>query len=273
MSSRVIEVRSFTVGLISGLAIGICYRFFGFRFERLFGSTNTEDKTGARQNLKSEELEQSPSKPQVKRKRRKTSRSATVGNCGLGDAWAEVQFFDSAQGMNLQNVEQLSWKTNAVSDEGRAVTRWVHCCDALAWIKSQTAFTEQVITSLPDICELPDCGNSVHIYCEWFKETCEIILQKSAPSAIVIFYQSDFKRDGIWVDKSHLCNVAAERAQSKLLWHKIVCINAPGSSRFGRPTYTHMLAFSKQVLIKSWSPGTQFHHIQLSGTWLFRLLP
>ena len=62
-----------------------------------------------------------------------------------------------------------------------------------------------------------------------------------------IFYQTDIKKDGTWVDKGYL--VAARRRRSGLrpLWHKSCAARRPGTVTFGRPAYSHMLCFSRGV--------------------------
>ncbi|MCA9644912.1 MAG: SAM-dependent methyltransferase, partial [Myxococcales bacterium] len=70
--------------------------------------------------------------------------------------------------------------------------------------------------------------------------------------AVSVFFQTDIKRDGAWVDKAYLVQRGAEAAGAALLWHKIVCRKPPGTTSFGRPAYAHLLCFSKALRI---SPG------------------
>ncbi len=72
-------------------------------------------------------------------------------------------------------------------------------------------------------------------------------LAATPDNGVTIFYQSDIKRDGTWVDKSYLCQKAAEAEGRALLWHKIVCRHPAGSVTYGRPSYSHILCFSKEV--------------------------
>jgi hypothetical protein len=62
---------------------------------------------------------------------------------------------------------------------------------------------------------------------------------------VSIFYQTDVKREGRWVDKGYLCIRAAEEGGLNLLWHKVVCRHAPGTVTFGRAAYAHLLCFSR----------------------------
>jgi hypothetical protein len=58
------------------------------------------------------------------------------------------------------------------------------------------------------------------------------------------------KRHGCWVDKAFLVQLGAERAGSRLLWHKIVCRAPVGVTTFGRPAYAHLLAFSRALTLE-----------------------
>jgi hypothetical protein len=56
--------------------------------------------------------------------------------------------------------------------------------------------------------------------------------------------------DGVWINKGYLVQKAAEQSGHLLLWHKLVCRVPPGVATFGKPSYHHMLCFSK-VTVKS----------------------
>jgi hypothetical protein len=62
---------------------------------------------------------------------------------------------------------------------------------------------------------------------------------------VSIFYQSDIRRDGEWIDKSYLVLRAVEAERANLVWHKIVCRRPPGTIALGRPSYSHMLRVSR----------------------------
>jgi hypothetical protein len=59
------------------------------------------------------------------------------------------------------------------------------------------------------------------------------------------FIMSFVQVDGVWVDKAYLVQRAAEQTGHSLLWHKLVCRVPPGVTTFGKPSYHHMLCFSK----------------------------
>ena len=107
-----------------------------------------------------------------------------------------------------------------------------------------------IITSLPDHSELPALG--VDGWKRWFVETVTLACQAVADHAVAMFYQTDVKHDGRWIDKGHLVMLGADAAGSALLFHKIVCRVPPGQTTFGRPAYAHLLAVSRERRL---SPG------------------
>ncbi len=82
---------------------------------------------------------------------------------------------------------------------------------------------------------------------EWFISAAHQTLLATPDDGVVIFYQTDIKVEGTWIDKSFLCHLAAERAGVELLWHKIVCRREVGQPAFGRPGYSHLLCYSRGV--------------------------
>jgi len=73
------------------------------------------------------------------------------------------------------------------------------------------------------------------------------VCRSAAPESVAIFFQTDVKRDGCWVDKSFLVQLGAQAAGVQLLWHKVVCRAPAGITTFGRPAYAHLLCFSKTL--------------------------
>lgn len=125
--------------------------------------------------------------------------------------------------------------------------REVICEDAITWLQDYKE-TEKAsfLGSLPDISEFP--GHTLEQWKEWFENTAALILSKTSPEGVTIFFQSDIKHESIWVDKSYMIQKAAEKLGHNLLWHKIFCRAPAGTIMFGRPSYSHMLCFSKTVL-------------------------
>lgn len=126
------------------------------------------------------------------------------------------------------------------------INRSVLAEDAISWLKSSPVQEgASFVASMPDISEFP--GYSLKEWKEWFTEAATLILSRCPDDGVTIFYQSDIKHEGTWVDKGFLCQKAAEALGHELLWHKVVCRSPAGIATFGRPAYSHMLCFSKTL--------------------------
>ncbi len=131
-----------------------------------------------------------------------------------------------------------------------SATRTVEQGDGVAWLaRAALPPDHAIVTSLPDISEVPELGDG---WAAWFVDTVALACRQLADDAVAMFYQTDIKRDGRWIDKGYLVQRGAEAAGSYLLWHKVVCRVAPGAITMGRPSYTHLLAFSRALRV---SPG------------------
>jgi len=128
-------------------------------------------------------------------------------------------------------------------------TRVVHAQDALTWLDANALMpAHAIITSLPDSSEVPRLGFDG--WRKWFIDTSERLCRAVSDDAVAIFFQTDVKLDGGWVDKAHLVHSGADAAKSKLLWHKVVCRAPPGLTTFGRPAYAHLLCFSRGLRLE-----------------------
>jgi hypothetical protein len=123
------------------------------------------------------------------------------------------------------------------------VNRTIHCGDGVAFLATPLPADCAIVTSLPDHSELPGLG--VDGWRAWFIATVAAACRAVADDAVAIFFQTDVKHDGRWIDKGYLVARGAEEAGTSLLWHKIVCRAPPGTITFGRPSYAHLLAFSR----------------------------
>jgi len=128
--------------------------------------------------------------------------------------------------------------------------REVHHGDGVAWLRAAALGPEHaIVTSLPDLSELPALDRPQ--WEAWFREVVELVCRRVHPQAVAIFYQTDIKHDGRWVDKGYLVHRGAESAEAWCLWHKIVCRTRPGATTFGRPAYGHWMAFSRELRLPS----------------------
>jgi hypothetical protein len=125
--------------------------------------------------------------------------------------------------------------------------REVHHGDALPWLRAHAPLAgASVVTSLPDRSELP--ALRFDGWQEWFVDAAELVLRSVPDEGVAIFYQSDIRHQGLWVDKGALVMRAAERAAMPLLFHRIVCRRPPGTVTMGRATYSHLLGFARHAL-------------------------
>ena len=135
--------------------------------------------------------------------------------------------------------------------DGNSPSRQVHAEDALPWLKRHAPLSGcSLVTSLPDVSGLAVSGSpaqALEQWRTWFIDAAALVMTATVDQGATVFYQTDIKREGTWVDKSYLCHLAAERAGSALLWHKIVCRAPAGQVGFGRPQYTHLLCYSRGV--------------------------
>jgi len=125
-------------------------------------------------------------------------------------------------------------------------TRVVHNTDAIRWLEEQPVLEGcSLVASLPDYSEFPKL--SLPEWKEWFMKVASLLYARCPDEGVVIFYQRDRKRDGVWVDKSYLLQRAAEESGIDLIWHKVVCRAPPGQPTFGSTGYSHLLCFSRGV--------------------------
>lgn len=164
--------------------------------------------------------------------------------------------------------------------EGPAM-RVVHAREALAWMEEVPVWEgASVITSLPDVSEV---GMSLSDWRAWFIRAAAKTIDHTPPGGAAIFFQTDIKAAGGWVDKGYLVQRAMEDCGARLLWHKIVCRRAPGTTTFGRPAYAHLLCCSRTLTespgeatpdvlpelgAMSWSRGMGLQALQFSLRWI-----
>lgn len=126
----------------------------------------------------------------------------------------------------------------------------IHCQDALEWLESYPVTPgHSLITSLPDVSEV---GKPLEDWKSWFVDAAARVMQRCPRDGVAIFYQTDIKVAGHWVDKAHLCLKASEKVGIPLIWHKIVCRVPPGNVCYARPSYSHVLCFAPAL---TWPTG------------------
>jgi hypothetical protein len=105
--------------------------------------------------------------------------------------------------------------------------RAVFQADAFAWMDANPAAARtSVITSLPDVSELS--GMDLDEWKEWFVRAARRIVRWIPGDGVAIFYQSDIRHRGTWIDKGHL-------------------VMSAGTIALGRPSYSHMICIARAV--------------------------
>lgn len=118
------------------------------------------------------------------------------------------------------------------------------CADALQWLPEQGP-VGSIVTSIPDAAEVGLSGD-MDAYWRWALQAATACMESVSDTGVLIFVQTDRLQGGIWHSKSHAIMNASEDAEMDLLWHKIALRRAPGMADLFRPTYRHMLAFSRE---------------------------
>ncbi len=115
--------------------------------------------------------------------------------------------------------------------------------EALAFLRDHPAPpASSVVTSLPDVSELP---LDLAAWRAWFLAAAAQVIRWVPEEGVAIFFQSDVRHRGVWIDKGYLVMRAAEDAGAALVWHKIVCRKPAGTFSNGRATYSHLLCVSR----------------------------
>ena len=126
-----------------------------------------------------------------------------------------------------------------------APRREIVCADAIAWMRARGRIDGAcAVTSLPDVSEL---GKTLLVWREWFLNAVRLVVDAVPADSAALFFQSDIKRDGTWIDKGALVIRAVEDAGARVLFHKIVCRRPPGLLTQGRPGFTHLIAVSRTM--------------------------
>jgi hypothetical protein len=134
----------------------------------------------------------------------------------------------------------------SISPLAPVVNRAVHHGDAIAWLRAAgTLAGASVVTSLPDVSEMP--ARDYPGWRRWFEDAAALVMTSVSDAGVAVFYQSDVKHEGLWVDKGALVSRAAERAGMGLLFHKIVCRKPAGTVGFGRAGYAHLQGFARSL--------------------------
>ena len=123
--------------------------------------------------------------------------------------------------------------------------RVVECADAIPWMRARGLIPGAcAVTSLPDVSEV---GLALPVWHAWFLDAVKLVVAAVPAESAALFFQSDIKRDGVWIDKGAMVMRAAEEAGARVLFHKIVLRRPAGMLTAGRPGFTHLIAVSRAM--------------------------
>ena len=137
----------------------------------------------------------------------------------------------------------------------------VHEGCALEWLRANPLAPDAaILTSLPNFDEFSH--RDLDRWQDWFLGAAELALSSTPPEQACVFFQTDVKHDGVWIDKAFLLQRAAQRAGVPLVWHKLALRAPPGTVTFQRPGYAHLLCFSQTIRnTKENATGDVIEHI------------
>jgi hypothetical protein len=131
------------------------------------------------------------------------------------------------------------------------MSRTIICEDSLVWLNKQTEL-DNVVTGICDQNEMDNV--SIDEYIVFFESIADLIFSKLKLGCYAIFIQTDRKYNRTWIDKSYLLTSIAKKYGLKTVWHKIVLNRPVNSTHLQRPTYAHMLAYTKEMTSGSATP-------------------
>jgi DNA modification methylase len=132
------------------------------------------------------------------------------------------------------------------------MSRKVIHADALDWLdKQRDSSIPNIFTGIPDMDEV---NLSFEDYVKFFTDCVDKIFSKAHPDGYTIFVQTDRKINRSWFDKSALITSISKEYGFKMVWHKIVLLRDADSTDLHRPTYSHMLGYTKTASTGSATP-------------------
>jgi hypothetical protein len=125
--------------------------------------------------------------------------------------------------------------------KNKKTDRQIICKDALEWLKTQKNL-DCIVTSVPEMEEVHLSKDKYEVF---LKDAAKLCMEAVKDTGYVIFLQTDRKQKG-WIDKSYIISDAACELKIPMIWHKIALRQGVGTSGLFRPTFSHMLCYSKK---------------------------
>lgn len=126
----------------------------------------------------------------------------------------------------------------------RYMSRKILHGNALQWLINKR--DHSIPNYLSGICDLDETKMTESEYWQFFARVVKEMARTVAPDGYLILIQTDRKKDRRWHSKSALITRECLKEGMKMCWHKIVLHRDVGKVDLYRPTYAHMLCYSKR---------------------------
>jgi hypothetical protein len=126
----------------------------------------------------------------------------------------------------------------------------VVCGDGIRWCLQHKKQIPAVVTSCPDMSEVEgilgtgSAEAKEAAYVRFFRRCAAAALAAVADGGYAIFVQTDRKSGGL-LDKSYLVTDEAMKAGFRMMFHKITLIRDAGATDLYKPTFSHVLCYSR----------------------------
>ncbi len=114
--------------------------------------------------------------------------------------------------------------------------------DCIKWCNKHKGQLPSIITSIPDMSEI---NMNEEQYIPFVKKAVNSILDSLLPKGYAIFIQTDRKNKGL-IPKDYYITHEAISSNFRMLFHKIALIKDVNCKDLYKPTYSHVLCFSKK---------------------------
>lgn len=130
--------------------------------------------------------------------------------------------------------------------------RKIICADSLKWLKNQT--NNSIDNFVTGIADMDEVNMNIDKYKIFIDDILTLIFKTLSDDGYAIFIQTDRKYERSWIDKSYLISRIADNFGLKMIWHKILLNRDVNATDLYRPTYSHMLCYSKNGTTGSATP-------------------
>ena len=122
------------------------------------------------------------------------------------------------------------------------------CRDGIRWCRANDSKIQAIVTSIPDASEIGltqiKTKKEEQKYKQFFTRAADAVLQAIKDDGYAIFIQTDRKHNGL-IDKPYLLSSAAYKRGFRMMFHKIALIRKVNQIDLHKPTYTHVICYSK----------------------------